>query len=293
MDQDVMPEAKISSSPQRSEYDFIDFSFGNTWLDTAPQPHQPPPCLEALRLISLCASGDVHSQKTLLGFTEGGPHKSAVQTTQLPNFDMLEAAVANKQAVILELLLLRYPLWRIYCPRYLDLAYVNPHYQTFSLLHVCAPNIVNMEFDRERSTTLIESCRSGEPTIPHYLIDCGADVNGGTFSNYGPLYAAVTYKQPLSLIQKLIEKGATVNRSAILAAILRQELPILRLVLAHGFSSDWRCGMQEAYATKNEEVVSLVEERAIKLKPSEKKMLATQLSSQKGKQKLRWWRRHQ
>ena len=291
MTQNVLSEGNVSNTSQQPEYDFINFSLGNTWLDPPPHHREPAYCPEAPQFVKLCANGDVDSLKWLLRITRANPPESSIEPTQLPKFDMLKAAVEHKHPVILELLLLTYPQWRIYCPRYLDLAYVNPHYQTFSLLHACAPNIINMDFDRSRSTTLMESCRSGNPLIPEYLIDCGADVNGGTFSNYGPLYTAVTYRQPLSLIRKFIGRGASVNRSAIVAAITRQDIPILRLMLDQGTSSDWRYEMQEAYATKDQEVISLVEERSQKPKAFEKKGLATQLKSERRKLQPRWWQR--
>ena len=224
-------------------------------------PREPLYCPEAPQLIDACTTGDLCSLKRLLGFTKERPDDTPIEE-QLPQLKMVEATITHKQSAVLEFLILTYPRWNICSHYWLRTLFAHPHYQTFSVFHACYPcypGLINEEIDHF-NTPLITSCEGGNPLIPDYLIDAGADVNGGRM--LGALSFALECGQPLPLVRKLIERGAKVNRMDIDAAIRRQDLSILELILSAGTSHKWQQEINEAKKTGNIEVIRMVKTRA-------------------------------
>ena len=76
------------------------------------------------------------------------------------------------------------------------------------------------------------ACRDGgaNPLLPTFLLENGADPNGG-MGLTGPLVFAVQYRQPLSVIEKMVEFGGRVSTAHISVAIRERRFDVARYFL--------------------------------------------------------------
>ncbi|KAL8726755.1 MAG: hypothetical protein Q9181_005934 [Wetmoreana brouardii] len=130
-----------------------------------------------------------------------------------PTWKLITAAVRHARPSILALLLKTYPTVDLHRQSILDAALANPHLETFKLLHAHSPSIVNYEFESLNTSLLMESCRGGNPLLPNYLLDNGADPNEGGFPGAGPLFYAVQFDQPIEVVKKMVDRGAVVTKA--------------------------------------------------------------------------------
>ena len=212
-------------------------------------------------MMAACKSGDVPRLQQLLSAT--GVHHGKLereQTSGLPEpLPMIMTAVEQKQSAVVSLLLDTYPRVSVEHTSLLDLAFANPDLATFKLLFAKSPGIpgiVDFEFEHLHTTSLMEACRSGNPVLPDFLLDHGADPEEGGFPGMGPLYYAVLFSQPIELIAKMIEQGAVV-RSAVMREAIRKERPEL---LSFFFRHCWLKSPDEAlsYAHTHEDKTMIV-----------------------------------
>lgn len=90
------------------------------------------------------------------------------------------------------------------------------------------------------STFLTDACRGdgaydrppSNKTLPliHYLLDNGADPRRGSWRDeVGALDPALAFSRPLEILDKMIGKGATVNRIVFVEAVRHQRIDALEL----------------------------------------------------------------
>ncbi len=77
-----------------------------------------------------------------------------------------------------------------------------------------------MEQNDGFDTLLMDYCRGGDPRLPGYLLDNGADPNLGGLTFMGALLTAINSDQPPSLISKMIECRAKVQILDVVYAIV-------------------------------------------------------------------------
>lgn len=242
------------------------------------------------KLIAACASGDVCTLRQLLHLFDEKQTDSAVPDDLLPAWTMILTAVEQKQTAIIEILLSTYPQWNMCNPTLLRQAFANPDLKTFELLHSHNPSISNMEFQSSNSTALMESCTGGNPLIPNYLLDHGADVNDGGFPGQGPLYAAVCKRQPVTLVKKMVDLGAIITPAVLQAAIYQQQVSSLEFLLKVGSYDPTNLYVQVARETKNEQIIALMETRAKNLTKAERRLEADRARVKKAESGSRkWW----
>jgi len=255
------------------------------------QPDEQGIYLNEAELIAACASGDLCRLRQLLHLVDENQTDSAVPEDLLPAWMMIFTAVERKHTGILELLLSTYPKWNMYNPIMLRQLFANPDLKTFQLLHSHNPSIINMEFQSSKSTALMESCVGGNPLIPNYLLDHGADVNDGGFPGRGPLHAAVSQMQPVALVKKMVDLGAIITPTVLYAAIQQQQVCSLELLLKFGTYDPSKSYLKMARETKNEKITALVETRAKNLTKAERRLEAERASFKKAASgSKKWWR---
>lgn len=137
------------------------------------------------------------------------------------------------------------------------------------LIHSHYPGIVNEEFTRY-SNALMEACVGGDPLIPNFLIDHGADVNEGGFPGRGPLYAAVTHRRPLELVKKMVQGGAWISGSTLDAAIHQRQHHALEFLIDRYQYGSQESFLPDARKTNDQIVIEIVEKREKRLKPKDK-----------------------
>lgn len=110
----------------------------------------------------------------------------------------------------------------------------------------------------------MEACRNGDPLLPTYLLDNGADANEGGFPGRGPLFYAVAFEQPLHVIVKMLERGAAVTNAVVSAAVGKQRYNVIELLLQRGGLKDLKGAIESAHKTGNKEIIALVQEQVEK-----------------------------
>ncbi len=225
-------------------------------------------------MIEACESGDVPGLQQLLQtchvrdgdapvdpkYGEPDPPQSAPP----PTWKLITAAVGHGQSPIVALLLKTYPTVDLNRQSILEAALAKPHLETFKLLHAHSPSIIDYGFDSQNTSLLMETCRGGHPLLPNYLLDNGADPNEGGFPGAGPLFYAVKFEQPLSIIVKMVDRGALVTNAVLTEAIRKQRTTILEFLLKRGGLKDPQRALESAHETGNKEIISLIEGKAEK-----------------------------
>lgn len=181
-----------------------------------------------------------------------------------PTWKLVTAAVGHGQSSIVALLIKTYPAVNLNRQSILEAALAKPHLETFKLLHAHSPSIVNYEFDSLNTSLLMETCRSGHPLLPDYLLDNGADPNEGGFPGAGPLFYAVQFGQPLGVVVKMVNRGALVTNAVLIEAIRKQRTTVLEFLLKRGGLKDSQRALECAYETGNMEIITLIQRQAEK-----------------------------
>ena len=220
-------------------------------------------------MIEACESGDVPRLQQLLQacdvrdgdapvdqkYGEPDPPESAPP----PTWKLVTAAVSHGHFPIVALILKTYPAVDLNRQSVLEAALVKPHLETFKLLHAHSSHIVNYEFDSLNTSLLMETCRSGHPLLPNYLLDNGADPNEGGFPGAGPLFYAVKFEQPLAVIVKMVDRGAVVTNAVLIEAVRKQRTTILEFLLKQAGLKDPQRALECAYETGNKEIITLIQ----------------------------------
>lgn len=178
---------------------------------------------------------------------------------------MIWTAVRYKQPETLALLLATYPEAHIQEAGLLKAAFAHPHLETFKLLHHHCPSIVTFDDFPCHETALMEACRGGNPLIPNYLLDNGADPNEGGIGFMGPLSYAVTLGQPLEFIIRLVNAGAHVLNFSVIDGIRQQRPDVVSFLLNRCWfecrMEGLRDALKEAHEMKNKETIALIEKQ--------------------------------
>ena len=191
-------------------------------------------------------------------YNEPDPPQSAPPAT----WKLITAAVGHGQSPIVALILKTYPTVTLNRQSILEAALAKPHLETFKLLHAHSPSIVDYGFDSLNTSLLMEACRSGDTLLPNYLLDNGADPNEGGFPGAGPLFYAVKFEQPLEIIVKMVDRGASVTNVVLKEAIRKQRTAILEFLLKQVGLRDPQRAFEWAHETGNKEIITLIQGQA-------------------------------
>ena len=225
-------------------------------------------------MIEACESGNVPDLQQLLqacGIRDGSPpvdpkygEPDPLPSAPPPTWKLITAAVGHGQCSIVALILKTYPTVDLNRQSILEAALSKPHLETFKLLHAHSPSIVNYEFDALNTSLLMEACRGGNPLLPNYLLDNGADPNEGGFPGAGPLFYAVKFEQPLEIIVKMVDRGATVTNAVVNEVIQKQRTATLEFLLKRSGLKDPQRALDCAHETGNKEIITLIQGQAEK-----------------------------
>lgn len=212
----------------------------------SPEDGDPSLSAHQRTMMDACASGDVQRLHELFnqnGVKRGDPPVewrllqypkmiATVPASGPPSASqMVNTAVANQQPSILALLLTTYPSLSVQDDCILNAACANPDLDVFKMLHSRYPGIINHEEYSGFSTALIEACHSGNPLIPNYLLDHGANPELGGLRGMAALYSAVIAGQPVTLIAKMVDCGAILRSSAVAEAVRYRRIEQLPFLL--------------------------------------------------------------
>lgn len=90
---------------------------------------------------------------------------------------LVYTAVKHKRSSVLAFILLEYPDLEIGDELILQTAFDNADLEVSKLPHKHSPSIVHCDQFFNHGNALSEACRTGNPVIPNYLLDHGADPN--------------------------------------------------------------------------------------------------------------------
>lgn len=278
---DSLEPAAINLEHEKN-YDFIRFSPDpelEARFPPRPQPqpsppvHIPPPTPAEREIIDACANGDLTAVERFLedrGWKDHAPDNLHV-------YRMVLAAISRKRASIVNLLLDASPEQDFNGTRILFAALENPDWNTFKVIHAHYPNIVRYEYNHYQcDNPLIDACRCGDgnPCIPKFLLDHGADPNEGGLLRSGAFYYAVYHGQPLWIIQNMVGRGAVISSLITRLAIQLQRVDVVRYFLRNSFFDPKYRFTELAREKGSEEIISLVEHRSKHLTRREKKIKA-------------------
>ena len=197
------------------------------------------------KILAACTAGNLDEFRQLLAAAGAKPGDAPIEPTwssypsdfnPVPSSGppatstLLAHAVIHARINILAHLLAIYPTAPV--NTVLGSALAHPDLATFKLLHARDPSIVNHEFE-DKTTALMTACRDGavNPLLPTFLLEHGADPNESGLGLTGPLVFAVQYGQPLSLIKKMVDKGARVTTASINVALRDRRFDVARYFL--------------------------------------------------------------
>lgn len=225
-------------------------------------------------MIEACESGNVPKLQQLLRACEikdGSPpvdpkygEPDPLPSAPPPTWKLVAAAVGHGQSSIVALVLKTYPTVDLNRQSILEAALSKPHLETFKLLHAHSPSIVNYEFDSLNTSLLMEACRGGNPLLPNYLLDSGADPNEGGFPGAGPLLYAVKFEQPLEIVVKMVDRGALVTNAVLNEVIQKQRTATLEFLLKRSGLKDPQRSLDWAHEKGNKEIIALIQGQAEK-----------------------------
>lgn len=147
---------------------------------------------------------------------------------------LVSHAVKHKHDNVLAYLLNTYPTASVNTDAILAAACADPHLPSIELLCARDPSIVDHEFEEAGygETMLMKACGTGDPLLPAFLLDHGADVNESVLGAFqGPLSTAVESSQALWMIEKMVAKGARVHQFCVVAAIRNKRSDVARFFL--------------------------------------------------------------
>ncbi|KAL8717363.1 MAG: hypothetical protein Q9225_005382 [Loekoesia sp. 1 TL-2023] len=275
-------EPAVINLGNENDYDFIRFVSDPEFearFPPRPQPqpdppvHIPPPTPAEQDIIDACANGDLTAVERFLedrGWKDHAPDNLHV-------YRMVLAAISHKRASIVNLLLDASPEQDFNGTRILFAALENPDLDTFKAIHSHNPNIVRYEYNQYQcDNPLVDACRcgGGDPSIPKFLLDHGADPNEGGLLKSGAFYDAVYHGQPLWIIQNMVERGAVISSLMTGLAIQLQRVDVVRYFLENSLFDTSDNLTELAREKGNEEIIRLVEHRSKHLTRKEKKIKA-------------------
>ncbi|KAL9616767.1 MAG: hypothetical protein Q9160_008392 [Pyrenula sp. 1 TL-2023] len=182
-------------------------------------------------------------------------------------FSLIYRAVTHKHTSVLAYLLDTYPSARVKDESILYTACENPHLPTFKLLYTHDPSIRDTEFEATGVTLLGQACVSGDPTLPNFLLDQGADPrDGGCGIFTDPLECAVRYDQPVWLIEKMFEKGAVFRPKYMAHATEHRRVGVVNIFMDRCYADHVLAGsraLQDDIRQVGDEELTMVLERRI------------------------------
>jgi len=178
-----------------------------------------------------CEVGDVQSLQQLFKAFALQEAEHSIRPARTLAWLLVYTAVKHKRSSVLAFILLEYPDLEIGDELILQTAFDNPDLEVFKLLHKHSPSIVLGDQFFNHGNTLSEACRTGNPVIPNYILDHGADPNQSALGPWRALHCAITGGQPLRLIEKIVKAGACVTSGEVLYAVRRGDPDIVAFVL--------------------------------------------------------------
>lgn len=217
-------------------------AYTTTKEDALPlPPHQQ-------EMISACKSGDLkalkqqfilHSiKKGSLGMT----YLSAIQSSHSgppPTTTLIAAAIENSQPAILKFLLTTHPSVSVQCSSIVTPALRHSNMTVFRLLATQTPGIVNWEHDDHITTTITQACEFASDELILWLLDHGADPDGGGIIFFPQaLNMAIVKGRSMRVVKKLVEKGARVRWWEMQSCVREGREDVLRLFWESGRLAD-------------------------------------------------------
>lgn len=209
-------------------------------------------------------------------------------------YSLFATAIEKKYYKILRLLLTAHPSVSMCNAGLLELAFANPDLEIFKALHARSSDIVHFSFDDVHVQTAFGmACECSDPMIPNYFLDNGItafSINEGGLFGTGPLSKAIQMGQPLWLIERMISTKAMINYPVIMAAIKRQDLAILGLVVNDQPDGWDTSDFEAARETGNDAVIAMIEDaaRLSARREREREHTCTKAPKEAGKGR-RWW----
>jgi len=193
------------------------------------------------------------------------PHDK-VEEEPPPTLQMLEAAVSGRQGSSVAFLLQKYPnVDLMQAATLLGTVLTNADLDIMQMLQAHQPEIVNFHFESHMEEALTQACVGGNPTIPLFLLEHGADPNIGGFGpSRGPLWYALHHGQPVEVVERMIQKGANVRPAELFKAIHARPDAIETLLRGIRLGKDVELMaklQEEAAKTGDKSVIAAVEHR--------------------------------
>ncbi|KAL8634727.1 MAG: hypothetical protein Q9228_007697 [Teloschistes exilis] len=228
-------------------------------------------------MLEACAAGDTDRVKQFVSDTNADKGGDWIYHADHPSlYGLMAVALYHRKPAIVQYLLQTFPKIPIdlHANGLLQIALRNPDLETFRVIYSHNPRVAYCEAMSGNDNTLTESCRSGDPVIPNFLLDHGVDPSqGGLFRN-GCLRDAIQYDQPLDLIVKIVKCGGRIEENETMIAAQYGRIDVLRYLLSNGPYDLRGHLLRVAHESGNKEIISLVEERAKNLTKHEKKKLS-------------------
>ncbi|KAI4110117.1 MAG: hypothetical protein L6R37_000010 [Teloschistes peruensis] len=228
-------------------------------------------------ILEACAAGNADRVRQFVSDSNADRGGDWIYHAEHPSLqELMAVALYHRKAAIVEYLLRTFPKIRIDLHDFslLKIALHYPDLETFRVVYSHDPGVADCEAMSGTGNTLIESCRSDDPTIPNLLLDRGVDLTEAGILRNGCLGDAIQYGQPLDLIIKIVKCGGRIKENETRIAANYGRIDVLKYLLSNG-PHDIRGGLLKvAHGTGNKEIISLVEGRAQNLTKREKKKLS-------------------
>ena len=241
-----------------------------TLCEDGTPPHQQA-------MIHACEAGDIVALQSLFnaaGIRKG--HRAIERNVDMiyqsgppATFDLLYASIYHRQPATLKYLLQIYPEAHVLNDTLLGPNYADPVLSILEVLYAHDPSVVDyrMEHTQGLYTLLMEYCGSGNPILPGFLLDKGANPNDdGRPLPIDPLEIAIRSKQPVSLILKMVQKDVDIRTFHVLQAVRHERTDLLDILLHHcqwkkamySTTKDKKSIKKAAYETGNKESIMIV-----------------------------------
>ncbi|KAJ4405559.1 hypothetical protein N0V82_010293 [Gnomoniopsis sp. IMI 355080] len=206
-------------------------------------------------ILNACSTGAVNQLQELLQSHDVKQNaapilpRDAAQTGYPSTQAMITAAIANKQAALVNFLLhyftgypTEWPQTRrksqkpiTFSPSLVLAALDNPDIKTLTVLWDYDPSLVNFEFD-DHTTILSQACQRDPDIIGpfiHFLVSHGADVQGAGWRLDWNLLPAIRGGQHVDVMEAMVSKGGAKiqDYATVLAALRAKRADVLQLIL--------------------------------------------------------------
>lgn len=244
----------------------FDFLYGNEW--------QLP--VHKRKMLQACQTGDLSQLQQIYQAhnIQPGAKLDWMENDSRPTtvFKLFVTAIIHEHVRIVSYLLSMHPERDLNYELVAQAIIDHPNLEIMELVRAHQPDIVNLGWLHIR-TFLTEACRvGGDKTLPliHYLLDNGADPQEGSWRDCGALHAALEFSRPLEIIDKMVEKGGTVDSLIFSQAVMARRVDALELFFE---KATFRCSTDEmidvAQKSKDKEVKSVVKPGVAKLRKRE------------------------